>query len=64
LTDSSANTVGDKTIKAGIKCASIAPNSCDFFMVIHRQLFIIYQPDFFLLPADYHFYRVRIEVKA
>jgi hypothetical protein len=38
LTDSSANTVGDKTIRAGIKSASMAPGSCDFFMVIHRNL--------------------------
>jgi hypothetical protein len=61
--DSSANTAGDKIIKAGIKRASIAPNSCVFFMVIHRKLL------YTSLISSYcwllvFFYRVRMVVKA
>lgn len=38
LTGSSANTVGDKTSKAGIKPAIITANSRVFFMLTHGKL--------------------------
>lgn len=37
-----------KKIKAGITRTSIAPNSCDFFMAIHRSKYL---PAGFLLAA-------------
>lgn len=40
LTESSARMLGDKTIKAGSKAANSDPNSCDFFILIHRELFV------------------------
>jgi hypothetical protein len=63
LTDSSAKAVVDNKIKAGIKRANIAPDSCDSFMVIHRKLLfasLISSCCWLII----NFYRVRMILKA